>query len=265
MIEEKKFNTWIELQEYLFNFEKGSIHNRYRSSLAYRGVSNAGYDLKTSLMRLNNKTAEKHLLRNFKKYANTLIKDNDNVWELLAIAQHYGLPTRLLDWSFSPYVALHFATSNSREFNKDGAIWCMDILKVNELLPDKLNEILKDEGSLVFTVDSLKNISLNEFDNLNNNQIEDEDKDFVICLEPPSIDERIINQYAMFTVISNPNKKFDELMDEHPDGIYTKIIIPKELKMEIRDKLDQANISERIIYPGLEGISAWLKRYYTKF
>ncbi|MFJ7841288.1 FRG domain-containing protein [Lysinibacillus sphaericus] len=262
MYTEKKFARWIDLQEELFNFERGLVHNRFRTSLAYRGVGDAEYDLKTSLMRLENDTAEKHLLRNFKKYAGKELNYNDNVWELLAVAQHYGLPTRLLDWSFSPYVALHFATSDTSKYKKDGAIWCMDITKVNELLPAELKGILNKEGSHVFTVELLKDYSLEQFDNLKSTE---DNKDFIVCLEPPSIDERIVNQYAMFTIISDNNKKLDELMKEQPNDIYTKIIIPKELKMEIRDKLDQANISERIIYPGLEGISAWLKRYYTKF
>ncbi len=249
--------SWIHLQEILFNYEKGAGHGRYRSSLTYRGVDDASFEMKTSLMRLNNPTAEKHLLRNFKKFANTMLKDNDNIWELLAVAQHYGLPTRLLDWSLSPYVALHFATSDINKFDKDGAIWCMDMEKVRELLPKKLKEIIDNEGSLVLTVDLLKKFSLKDFGDLNNG------KDFVVCLEPPSIDERIVNQYAMFTIMSNPNKKLDEFLKEQNVDIYTKIVIPKELKWEIRDKLDQANISERMIYPGLQGISAWLKRYYT--
>ena len=54
----------------------------------------------------------------------------------------------------------------------------------------------------------------------------------------------------------------DAWLESHPQA-WRKIIVPAELKWEIRDKLDQANITERVLYPVLDGLSRWLKRYYT--
>ena len=54
----------------------------------------------------------------------------------------------------------------------------------------------------------------------------------------------------------------DDWLKRHPK-VYRKIIIPAALKWEVRDKLDQANITERTLFPGLDGLSRWLERYYT--
>ena len=86
--------------------------------------------------------------------------------------------------------------------------------------------------------------------------------DFVVFLEPPSLDERIVNQYALFSLMSRPGSDLGEWLAEHPH-LYRKLIIPAHLKWEVRDKLDQANITERVLFPGLDGLSRWLKRYYS--
>ncbi len=251
--------SWLDLHKELFDFGPHPDHGRFRANFAYRGLDRAQYNLVTSLMRIENTKMEPHLLRNFKKYARSVLKDQKNDWELLSVAQHYGLPTRLLDWSFSPYVALHFATSDINAYSDAGAVWCLDMLKVNELLPHEFKEQLEGNKSYVFTVDLLQN-ACKEFEEFDSKKGSGDD--FVICLEPPSLDERIVNQYAMFTVMTNRDRSIDDWLRQHPN-LYKKIIIPAELKLEVRDKLDQANINERMIYPGLQGISAWLKRHCT--
>jgi hypothetical protein len=52
-----------------------------------------------------------------------------------------------------------------------------------------------------------------------------------------------------------------EFLKDHPT-LYRRIIIPRELNWEVRDKLDQDNITERMLFPGVDGLSRWLKRYY---
>jgi hypothetical protein len=61
--------------------------------------------------------------------------------------------------------------------------------------------------------------------------------------------------------MTNPTDVLDSWLNDHPD-LYRRIIIPKELKLEVRDKLDQANITERVLFPGLDGLAKWLKRHY---
>ena len=62
--------------------------------------------------------------------------------------------------------------------------------------------------------------------------------------------------------MSSPEARLDLWLAAHPQ-LFRRIIIPAELKWEIRDKLDQANVTERVLFPGLDGLSRWLKRYYS--
>src|SRR5207253_3555315 len=84
---------------------------------------------------------------------------------------------------------------------------------------------------------------------------------FVVFLEPPSLDPRIVNQFALFSLMSSPQASLDDWLARHP-ALAKRILIPAALKWEIRDKLDQANINERVLFPGLDGLSRWLTRYY---
>jgi hypothetical protein len=88
------------------------------------------------------------------------------------------------------------------------------------------------------------------------------DGDYVVFLDPPSLNERIVNQYALFALMSRPEARLDEWLESRAE-LARRIVIPAALKWEVRDKLDQANITERVLFPGLDGLSRWLARYYA--
>lgn len=251
--------SWNELQDKLFEESWNNDIGRFRSRYAFRGLSNAQYRLETTLIRLGGKydQLEHHLLRNFRKYAHRNEVKQNSLWNWLSVARHHGLPTRLLDWTYSPFVAMHFATCNIDHMRVDGVIWAVNYVKAHQLLPDKLRSKLDEEGANVFIVEMLSELikSLKELDTLSK-------EDFVVFFEPPSIDDRIINQFAFSSVMSDPRAVLDQWLDKHPH-LWHKIIIPAHLKWEIRDKLDQANITERVLFPGLDGLSKWLKRHYS--
>ncbi len=258
-MDEVRAESWSHLQELLYEDSWREELGRFRSDRVFRGQGDAASDLTTSLARLGGDYAEveRHLLRNFRKYAHRDAR-YESFWDWLSVAKHHGLPTRVLDWTHSPYVALHFATANQRAFDRDGIVWSIDYVRASEHLPEQLRTILRDEGSNSFTTDMVERAAatLIELDALAPHE------QFVLFLEPPSLDERIVNQYALFSLMSGAESRLDGWLDERP-GLARRIVVPAALKWEVRDKLDQANVTERVLFPGLDGIARWLTRHYA--
>lgn len=252
-----RVSSWLELVEALYDIPLTS-HQRYRSDFIYRGLADQSWGLGTSLMRMGGdyQNLEGPLLRSFRKYAEPGSLPPGTIWTLLSVAQHHGLPTRLLDWTVSPKVAVHFATAEEEHFDKDGVIWCVNVGEARSLLPPRLRDILSREYAFLFSVEMLESIrTLSEFDELAG------DEGFVLFFEPPALDSRIVNQWAIMSVMPGPRLVLSEFLQNHPH-IYRRVVIPKEIKWQVRDMLDQDNVTERMLFPGLDGLSRWLKRYY---
>jgi hypothetical protein len=252
--------SWLRIIEELYDGSWNPDLNRFRSPFAFRGLSLADHALSSSLVRLADGRADARrlelaLLRNFRKYAHEEAPRADSIWDWLALGQHRGLPTRLLDWTYSPLVALHFATDNPAEFDQDGAVWCVNFVDANKRLPRRLRKLLEQEGSDTFTVEMLGAFpTLRDYDALSR-------EPFVVFMEPPAVDRRILNQLALFSLMSSPDARLGDWLLGHPE-LCRRVRVPAAVKWEIRDKLDQANVNERVLFPGLDGLSRWLARYY---
>lgn len=237
--------------------------DRYRSLYIYRGMPDAEYRIITSLQRFckhKAKQLEPVILANFTKYA--ALEDpsiESSVWRQMILGQHHGLPTRLLDWSLSPLTSLHFALSDSNleEMDQhDCVVWRIDAKELHALLPEKYKEIMKREKNTVFSLRMLQEACAGP---------EEYDKDMMgnamLIVEPPSIEQRIINQYSFFSIVPFGIDDVIQFLDERTERT-VRYVIKKELRWQVRDLLDQLNISERIMYPGLDGLSMWLARHY---
>ena len=251
------------VQKLLFEQKRNADNGRFRSSFFYRGMPDQSFSLLTSLARNCGGKAfilEPHLLSNFVKYAS--IEDpsiEESVWKAMIVGQHHGLPTRLLDWTHSTLVALHFANTESDLTmldQRDAVVWRIDARELNEKLPEKYKAALSEKSTFVFSVSNLARVV---------NSIEAYDNDMggkaLVTVEPPSIDQRIVNQYSFFTVMPTGIGKFEDYLDENTNNT-VKYIINRSIRWDLRDILDQLNMNERMIYPGLDGITKWLARHY---
>lgn len=244
--------------------EADPASGRLRDTSIYRGVSRAEDPLLTSLDRLGGleqphckSHLEEHLLRNFIRYGKPFLPGNrENLWEIMVIAEHHGLPTRLLDWTHSPLVAAHFATLSPG--HTDRVVWRLDWKAVHKkfglrelvFLVEDLDALLKERG-LPATWEFLNcNIPATQ--------------EFICVLEPPAITPRLAVQSGAFTLCSAKDRSLDKVLEAHDllDSL-TAFVIPADRTDYIRDQLDLCTVDERRLFPGLDGIAAELRRYYS--
>ena len=263
MIREVRISTTEGLLPLLSEQEYRPELGRNRSSFLYRGMPDVSYHMATSLSRCCKglqKTLEPAILNNFAKYA---VREDptvtQSVWLQMITGQHNGLPTRLLDWTHSSLVALHFAmTEDSLEEMDahDCVVWRIDMNEQIDHLPEKYRLAIGREQTTLFSVEMLTKItdSLYQYD-------EDMGDRSMVIIEPPSTNDRIIMQYSFFSVIPMGMKDIEGFLNTHTKNT-VKYVIDRQLRWRVRDMLDSLNISERLLYPGLEGLSKWIARHY---
>lgn len=259
--------TMGSIQDYIEFCFKDMLQDfqRYRSNYVFRGMTDSSYILQPGLFRNCSKkpNLESAILRNFEKYMEFPQQNRfTDVWDIMILGQHHGLPTRLLDWSYSPLIALHFATDDSSKMATDGVVWMVNALYVNQHLPAQFRKTMENQHQALYTVQNLKTVTEGQSNKLA--YFDGALGDNVLFFEPPSIDARIVNQYALFSVSTLAHPVLSGIINAIGADTY-RIIIPARIKWEVRDKLDQLNITERVIYPGLDGLAKWLARnYFTK-
>jgi len=151
------------------------------------------------------------------------------------LMRHHGLPTRIMDWSTSPLVALYFAVCNKKNDNENACIWVLD--------PSQLNRFYKEKYPL-------------ECDG-ENKSLYLEDSDKVFAIHAPYTNLRMKMQRSEFTIHTNYNS-----MDKDKAAsvfLKEKIIINSSMKPELRNKLRSFGIDRGFLFPDLDNIAVQVK------
>ncbi|HWB40512.1 MAG TPA: FRG domain-containing protein [Gemmatimonadales bacterium] len=237
---------------------------RHRDSGVYRGAANASWPLLTSLDTLGGVAPahgkadlEEHILRNFIRYSRPFFHGPSlNDWEVLIAAQHHGLPTRLLDWTYSPMVAAHFATVEG-EAGADRAVWRLDWKAVHRFFQLPARALLTQDLEGIFGGDR-------PFTPWTLFAARTRERQFACMIEPPSLDARIASQAATFTICSDNRQPFDSFLEAIGlRAALTRFVIPAKDVSRLRDQLDMVSVDERRLFPDLDGLADYLRRYYS--
>ncbi|GHO98834.1 hypothetical protein KSF_088820 [Reticulibacter mediterranei] len=197
--------SWFDLQEKL-NMYFGTS---FTASWAFRGVGKEEWSLQSSLERLDLKippvVAEQYLLTTFQRRVHHYISDppaKDDYLEWLALLQHHGAPTRLLDWTKSPYVALFFALDQPRDPGGNCALWAIDLQWCKQ---QAIQQIMSTGRMKEMDPDE----SLGRPETFREVFFTDPPIQFVAPLQPFRMNERLTIQQGLFLCPGDLQKSFE--------------------------------------------------------
>lgn len=257
---EKKPKTLGELLGHIEEYQVG------RSDVWFRGVNKHNHGLTPTIARSKKSKSEadiddleKKISSNFLQRSPPFVdKDLNGAWKIMFYMQHYGIPTRLLDWSESPFVSLYFALANA-ERNKRGkviddvALWMCDPIQWNRTSLSHISfqgEIL-DEAS-----DELKAYS----PDLNLEQKATQP----IMIYGTHNSPRIVAQRGVFALFGKSMKGMEAVFTEgdYPANCLTKFVISSDHVDGLIESLFQKGFSESTIFPDLMGLSLEIRRRF---
>lgn len=246
------------VQEYLDKIS--SIKEEWNDSTVYwfRGHSDHNFKLIPSIYRNcvwdYNSDLSSNICNEFINKAKQQFRFSNTAgfWEWYHIMQHYGLPTRLLDWTEGSLIGLFFSVRDTK-VEDNACVWMLDPFDLNL-------KVTKGEG--VFYTDKITqgvdDVLIEEY----KNGFKELPK-LPVALYPPYIDERMRAQKSCFTIHGSVVDGFDDIMIQHKDIKLSKIIIDKEFIFEIKSELFSMGITEGTLFPDLEGLAKELKFAYS--
>ncbi len=219
----------------------------YEGPVWFRGQSKKDWPLLPSIARENNGLSEMDWIKKFKQNATMLLSPppNESI-DWLFIMQHHGIPTRLLDWTESPLIAIYFAVYKNDDV--DGALWALlpvELNKKSNVAPDYFSEIPSFEEDEV-----MKNYKPDSFIR------ETRSKLLPAAIIAPRNNPRMQSQLSVFTINHRDNTSIERIGDKQHIWRY---VIPNENKNIIKKELKLIGISKFQLFPELQSIGEMIK------
>lgn len=251
-------NSWPEIKDCL---------DAFMGDWVFRGQREASWALTSSLERATSRIplqmAEQVVYRQFKRNMHNYLGSHEipaDLVECFALMQHHGAPTRLLDFTHSPYVAAFFAIEDAIDDGGSCAVWAIDVwwckLQAQIAIRKHLNS---DPAFQNFRI-TTNSWHPEAFQRL----FVDERIPLVAPVEPFRRNVRITIQNGLFLCPAYVNRTFEENLGEYDQSEIekrvVKIIIPNKARVEVLTDLNYMNINRATLFPGIDGFSQSLKQ-----
>jgi hypothetical protein len=218
---------WIRVMEISQFSDLCRLSEEFRSGAwLFRGVTDASHHLIPKIGRGEFPLKyERHIFSSFCREVPAYMDHSlGSEWELLALAQHHGLPTRLLDWTENPLVAAYFACGHR---DRDGAIYALNTVSV------------VDPKVSPFTIER------------------------VAKYRPRHVTPRITAQRGVFTIHNDPVRPLDVGDSPHKAYRVRKFVVKASAKHRMLWDLSRFNVNSRALFPGLDGLAAFFCWSYS--
>lgn len=213
--------------------------------LWYRGHANSNHYLLANLLRYENGLEkEQQLFSSFKKFSDRILKRRNSEWETLFEMQHYGIPTRLLDWSETFGIALFFAAhyNQIQHSGNDAAIYLLDPIALNQISGIKqIQKLPEDEDKFSYAKIYLQKTPFAA--------------KAPIAIEPIFINDRMLAQRGVFTV--HHDDFLPPIENAFPKAI-KKILLSCEVILAAIEFLELSNLNMYTVFPDIAGLSGYL-------
>lgn len=244
-------------------------------SLWYRGCGRSSYELSPSLFRHRDKKRQQDLLRleeqlmlRFRQRSIPLLsRPLGDDWDTLFFMQHYGIPTRLLDWTENPFISFYFALMSAEfravrskgartrtlKFKEDAAVWVLDpvVWNAHALRFQSFNR------GVLSTTDE----ALNPY---RPPAMSTDERNLPLAIYGAYNSPRIVAQRGAFTIFGHNRTAMETLYDSNafPPSSLTQIVLDKELLAAMRRSILNHGITESVVFPDLDGLAKEMKRNF---
>lgn len=240
--------------------------NNLPNNFIFRGHADSSWKLESTLERVIGKKWSTDQARDFEDYSLNLFKSKYHIYNgsehepksklaWLSIMQHYGVPTRLIDFTESPYVALYFALEAYNPLLKnDLAVYAIDY---NSIMDESLAYISRRDSSFKKNRRDI----IGKQDELFDDVVDRFSYEVVWITEPLELNARIDRQAGTFLISGDKEKRIENLLscEMYKNVQMIKFIIPSDMYQNIYALLRKMNINAKTIYGDLSGLAKSIK------